>query len=389
MRGNPIRKPVLVVVASGVVLVVALLCWFFLTARAPGRFEKPGVRTDILLAVVSEQGVTDPLVVLSVGADSDDLFLFVSSDLRIKLPDGTFTRLGDTYGEDGMEGMRDRLAEFLGIDLPYYVGIDDSAFKDLIDSIGGLSVQVEGEVVYSDPESDPPAEVHILPGEQGLDGETALAYLRGQPEAGRTGRAGKLLGAIVEEGFVSCERRKVDRTLRSISGEVETNLPPADLYALADSLRGLDPMGLRMPSVPGERVTIDGETYLQPKVVETERLVASSLKGLELLTPSEVKVAVFNGNGLKLMATRTADYLKARGFQITRIGNADTFSYEMSYIVVLTDEAKAWILRDALPSPVKIVFPDAFSDHYEALKGLIPIETDLILIAGASLEIDE
>jgi len=388
MRGNAIRKPVLIIVASGIVLVIALLCWFLLTGRSPGRFETPGVRTNILLVSVADRAISDPLIVLSVGAGSDDLFLFVASELRIKLPDGTFARLGDTYHEDGIEGVRDRLAAFLGIDLPYYVAVDDSAFKDLIDAIGGLAVQVEGEVVYLDPATDPPVEIHIRAGEQAFDGETALAYLRGRPEVGRTARAQKLLQAVVAQGFVGRGAREVDRTVRSLKEQIETNLSLADLYALADSIRNLGPAELRTPTVPGEMVTIDGETYLQPKVVEMERIVAASLKGLELLTPNEVNVAVFNGNGIRLMASRTADYLKARGFQITRIGNADTFSYETSYIVVLTDEAKGWILRDALPSPVKIVFPDAFSEHYEALKGLIPIGTDLILIAGAGLEIE-
>ena len=388
MRGNPIRRPVLIVVAFGVVLVAALLSWFFLSARSPARFERPGLRTNILLAAVADRSITDPLVVFSVGAGGDDLFLFVDSDLRIKLSDGTFARLGDTYGEDGIEGIRDRLARFFGIDLPYYIAVDDRAFEDLIDAIGGLSVQVDGEVVYIDPAVDPPVEVHILPGVQVFDGETALAYLRGMPEVGRTGRAEGVLKEIVAQGFVDRSGRDVDRTVRSIAREVETNFSLADLYALAASIRKLDPAELRISAVPGERVTIDGEAYLQPKAVEIERLVAPLLKGLRLITPSEVKVAVFNGSGEKLMATKTADYLKARGFVVTRIGNADTFSYKESYVVVLTEEERGWVLRDALPHPVKIVFPDGFTEHYEALKGLIPIETDLILIVGPGWEIE-
>ena len=389
MRGNPIRKPALFIVLGGIAIVVGLLCWYFLSGRGGDRFETPGVRTNVLLVAVSDRRVIDPLIVLSVGAGADDVFLFVPADLRIKLPDGTFARLGDTYEPDRMEGIRGRIASALGIDLPYYIAVDEPAFRGLIDGIGGVTLEVEDEVVYIDPESDPPAEIHVRPGEQRLDGATTLAYLRGRPDAGRIARSQVLLGAILAQGFVTRDSRSVARTVREMRGEIETNMPYSDLYALAASFRELDPGGLRTPTLPGERVAIDGVVYVQPRVVEAERIVASSLKGLELLTPSEVNVAVFNGNGIRLMATRTADYLKARGFMVTRIGNADTFSYDTSYIVVLTDEEKAWVLRDALPSPVKIVFPDSFSDHYEALKDLIPIGTDLILIAGAGLEIEE
>ena len=129
-------------------------------------------------------------------------------------------------------------------------------------------------------------------------------------------------------------------------------------------------------------------TYTQPNAVGTERVVAALLKGLELLTPSDVKVAVFNGNRVRLIASRTADYLTARGFQVTGIGNAESFEYDASYVIVLTDESKAWVLRDALLSDVQIVFPETFESHYEALNDFIPASTDIVLIVGAGWEIE-
>jgi len=67
-----------------------------------------------------------------------------------------------------MEGIRGRIASALGIDLPYYIAVDEPAFRGLIDGIGGLTLEVEDEVVYIDRESDPPAEIHVRPGEQRL-----------------------------------------------------------------------------------------------------------------------------------------------------------------------------------------------------------------------------
>jgi hypothetical protein len=115
-------------------------------------------------------------------------------------------------------------------------------------------------------------------------------------------------------------------------------------------------------------------------------LVASLVRGVRLLTPSEITVAVFNGNGVRLMASKAADYLQTRGFQISRIANADSFSYSTSYVVILTEEPKAWILRDALPGAVKVVLPDGFEPHYAALRSLVPEGTDLILVVGAGME---
>jgi hypothetical protein len=88
------------------------------------------------------------------------------------------------------------------------------------------------------------------------------------------------------------------------------------------------------------------------------------------------------------MASKTAAYLRARGFVVTRIANADSFEYTTSYIIVLTTEAKAWVLGDALISETQIVFPESFDEHYEALQNLVPADTDLVFIAGAGMELE-
>jgi len=82
------------------------------------------------------------------------------------------------------------------------------------------------------------------------------------------------------------------------------------------------------------------------------------------------------------MATTTADYLKARDFSVTKIGNAESFGYDRTYVVVLTDEKKAELLNSALPQEAEIVTPSEFEPHYSALKDLVPDGTDLILVAG-------
>ena len=65
------------------------------------------------------------------------------------------------------------------------------------------------------------------------------------------------------------------------------------------------------------------------------------------------------------------------------------YGYSPSYIVVLTDEAKAWILRDALPpNEIRIVFPETFKASYAALRDYVPVGTDLLLIAGRGMGLE-
>jgi len=215
-----------------------------------------------------------------------------------------------------------------------------------------------------------------------LSGSEALAFLRGESEMTLATRREQLLRAVVASALTGQSDRAVhsvaDRLREASSSEVRSSL----VRQIARQIAAADPETLRVGTIPTDDVLIEGQLAVHPRIVEMERLLASIVRGMELLTPTEIRVAVFNGNGVRLMASQTADYLRARAFEVTRIANAEMFEYPTSYIVVLTDEAKAWVLRDALPTQVSIVFPDAFEEHMQALEGLAPFGTDLLLIAG-------
>jgi len=101
----------------------------------------------------------------------------------------------------------------------------------------------------------------------------------------------------------------------------------------------------------------------------------------------EISVSVFNGNGTRMLATRTANYLEGFGFRVASIQNAETFSYKASYIIVLTDARKAWVLQDAIYQHTRIVFPPMIERHYEAILPFISEGTDIALIVGAGWEV--
>lgn len=389
MRGTRIRWPILSVAIVGVALIAALLGWYFLIERPGGSASLQGKRTNVLLigCAESEDGQrARELAVVSRTGEGLVVFLIVPDELSVKLADGTIDELGNVYGRRGADGTCEVVEALLGIDLDSYVAWHEDGFVRLIDELGGVALTLDEDVVYAADTDE--AQIEIRQGEQVLGGLEALAYARGESSDPRLTRQQRLLRALLEQRFVGAETRSVKATIRTVQPFLETDMSLSALFDLGVAFSRVEPAAFRTPVVPTDDVSIDGVRTLQPRVVETERLVATLIRGLALLTPNEVQVAVFNGNGVRLMASRAADYLRARGFEVTGIANAESFAYSTSYIVVLTDEAKAWILRDALPSGVSIVFPDAFEGHYDALAGLVPFGTDLLLIAGAGLEIE-
>ena len=390
MRGQPIRKPILIGLLVAVVLVAAALTGVLLSQRHIPKIAGEGERTNILLLATdgAEPVHGDAVILLSLSSN-DAVFLSIPSELRIKASDGAFAEIGDACGRIDGENARCEVSDFLGVEIPFYVVFDEVAIGRLLEGTGGLTLSFEERLVFTDAETDPPMEIELRPGDHTLDATSALAFLRGLPgDDLRVSRQQQLLLAAIDAAVLSPAIRDVQQTARSIHPFVETNLSILDLSDVARALRELGPEGIELATVPTVR-QVDGEvSFLQPKVVEAERMVAELIEGLDLLIPSEVSVAVFNGNGVRQMASRTAAYLRDRGFPVTRVGNAENFEYPTSYIVVLTDESKAWMLRDALPSSVSIVFPGSFQEHYQALEAWIPEGTDLILIAGEGMELN-
>jgi LCP family protein required for cell wall assembly len=334
------------------------------------------------------------MMLLSLAPEEDVVLISIPRDLRVELQDGDLHKLNAAYAKGGATQARKTVAGLLGIDVPFYIALDYAGFEHLIDHLGSITITVDEAMKYDDERADPPLHIDIQPGTQTFDGKSSLEYVRYRGETGDLGRIDrqqKLLSAILQEGFLNSDYDSMRKLVRTINPYLQTNLSLVDLYDLAKIVRGVDMEHIQMATIPGTPVTIDDVSYLEPQVAGMERIIAHMIRGIDLLTPSEISVAVFNGNGTRMVASRTADYLRARNFEVDKVANAETFDYDKTYIIMLTNMAKAQILQATLPQPSQatIVSPDELSAHYTALQSYIPEGTDLILVAGKGFDVSE
>ncbi len=388
MRGNPVRKPVLYVAGVAAVAAVAILIWFFASGLHQGDFVGDEDRTNILYIAEGVDGNPEEFVLLSL-SQANTSALFLPPDLWIKGPDGSLGDLATIAERDGEEACCDVVETLLGVEVLYYAAWSEEEIRSLLDAAAPLQIDVPSRVVYAPSGPDAGGEIEIQPGAQSLTADEALAYLRGtSDEETPFERQERVFRAIMQTAGAGGTKGELAQVARSIVDAGSSNLQAsqaADVWCvLTQCADGL----LSFAQIPSREIIREGETRRVPMIVETERLVSSMVRGMDLLTPDEVHVAVFNGNGVRLMASKVASYLRARGFEVTRIANADSFSYSTSYVVILSEEPKAWVLRDSLPGPVSIVLPGGFEPHYEALAQLVPTGTDVILVVGAGMEID-
>jgi hypothetical protein len=204
-------------------------------------------------------------------------------------------------------------------------------------------------------------------------------------------RQQEVLMAVLRGAFSNEDYNSVRRLVRDVKPDIKTNLTLVDLYELARIFHENGLENVNMLTLPTTAVLDDGLGYVQPKIIDMEEMIARFIRGTDLLTASDINVAVFNGNGERLLANKTANYLRARDFVVNEIANAETFDYSNTYIIPLTDISKAHMLKSALPEQPEaiIALPDEIPSHYEALLPYTPEETDLLLIAGQGFDVNE
>lgn len=118
---------------------------------------------------------TDTIILLTVDSVAGRATLLsFPRDLYVNIPGHGMDRINTAWGVGGFETLRDTLANNFGIRPEYYVLINFSSFKTIIDDLDGLDVQVAqplSDYRYGYWTTIPAGEMH-------MDADTVLWYVR-------------------------------------------------------------------------------------------------------------------------------------------------------------------------------------------------------------------
>jgi len=162
--------------------------------------EETDGRTNVLLlgldkraaSTTGESVLTDTLLFASIGrVEGNVAMISLPRDLWVKADGGKgphFMKINSVYAVDGVEELLDITEDVLGMPIHYYAVVDFKLFRDTIDILGGVEVDVENtfddfyfpiEGMENAPNiQDRYETVHFDSGIQVMDGETALKYVR-------------------------------------------------------------------------------------------------------------------------------------------------------------------------------------------------------------------
>ena len=137
--------------------------------------------------------------------------------------------------DPGLEATRDAVEGVTGLTMQYYVVIDMQGFADLVDALGGVTIDVKNRVPIGI--TGGPVEEWIEPGEQVLDGYHALWYARSRADSSdydRMERQRQVMEAVIKQFTPQTLLTSYNQLADAGKDFVQTDIPQSMVGYLAD-----------------------------------------------------------------------------------------------------------------------------------------------------------
>ncbi|KEK21774.1 LytR family transcriptional regulator [Bacillus gaemokensis] len=165
----------------------------------------------------------------------------------------------------GVDSTIDTVENLLNVPVDYYVKFNFKSFMKIVDSLGGIDVNVPVEFTEQNSKDEPDA-IHLQKGLQHLNGEEALAlartrhidsdYMRGQ-------RQQLVLEATAQKALSINSLNKIGGLLDAVNHDLKTNLTFDDIMTITKSSMGSN-LKMDKLQVKGDDKYIGGTYYYIP-----------------------------------------------------------------------------------------------------------------------------
>jgi hypothetical protein len=343
---------ILLAVVAAIAAAAGLVTWVVLrgstdppspdpTPTPTGTPTPPATQSTLLLQVRDDDDIAVNDVVLGAGGGPDrSVFLYAQPGLLVDVAGAGTTTLGNTARLPDTLASVDAMTDLLGIRIDGGLVLDRLAFAGLVDAVGGVPVDVRKPIVVTDEDGN--LVVDIATGARTLDGISASYYvttrLPGEREQARIRRFSDVLLKVVADLPDSPERMR--QLLTSLGALARSTIPTDDLVSMLLTLQdGVLRSRTVQETLPATMIRRGGEqTYLLDQ--RAAHALVEELLPEAVLDPGEgerVRVLVQNGDGTPGLGAAARDLLVEAGFAFLSGGNADTFGYPKTLVLVPDD----------------------------------------------------
>ncbi|QRN85026.1 LCP family protein [Clostridia bacterium] len=211
------------------------------------RAAAPGSRSDTMMLAFLD--MNEPSVKL----------LSIPRDTRVNIPGYGYEKFTHSHAYGGADLVMETINGFLGTDVEYYVEVDFEGFKDVVDALGGIELEVPSRMYY------PGEGIDLYPGVQTLDGDKALQFVRYRSDGGdlvRIARQQQFLKELAKKALNTKNLWTATKLVGAANDMTVTDLSATQLLYIATSMMDLDVDSIEVATIPGESKKIDGLWYI-------------------------------------------------------------------------------------------------------------------------------
>ena len=277
--------------------------WFFgrkpETVKVPEDTIASPRTTEIMVMGVDprteDTGRSDTLLLVSLDTEAKKASIFsIPRDTRVEMAQGAYEKINHAYAYGGHEYTKTLLEKLLATSLDGYVLVDIRAFERMIDAVGGVDIDVEKRMYYEDPwDEDGGLVIDLEPGEQHLDGQHAMQYVRFRDEEGDIGRVArqqKFLQALLDRVASPEVIPRLGTIVNELTTVIKTDIETGDLVRYVTMIPEIKAHGVASLVLPGYPGWWQETSYWLPDIRESRRLLASQV-GVEFTPAMEKRTA--------------------------------------------------------------------------------------------------
>lgn len=294
--------------------------------------DQEGLRTDVIL-FCQYNNLTKKLNLLQIPRDTK---------IDTKRSD---KKINSAYGSNGgIETLINEIGTITNVTPDKFVVINFKAFRELIDEIGGVDINVPFRMYYHDPFQN--LTIDLMPGEQHLNGKQSEMYMRFRQNDDGTGykngdidriEAQKQFYSKVADKLLNVKNVfKTHKLLKIFNDNVKMNFTGDEILSYIGKITSFKKENLAIHTLPGEGKYINGVSYYVHDKDKTKQIMEEYFsfdeaenyyKTVNRAKNKYIKVEVVNSSSINPEIANVAEIVKKNlqehGFNVVAAYNSE------------------------------------------------------------------
>lgn len=231
----------------------------------------------LVMGVDDTSQCTDTMFVVNINTtDMVVNSIMIPRDTKIKIK-GKNSKINAAYAYGDGKLAMESVSQLLKIPVESYVLFDTEAFRETIDILDGVYINVAQDMNYYDPIQN--LNIRLKKGYQLLDGKKSEQYIRyrsgySNGDIGRLEVQKQFLKQLIEQKLSFKYISKIDDILGIVYKHIKTNINVTDALKYAHILSKIDISNINFFTLPG--TAVEEETwYYIPDYKSTDKIIAN------------------------------------------------------------------------------------------------------------------